>query len=83
MDRTFRIEVNLSPDEMDMLRLLAEELGVTPGGALRQLAAHGRQGWWWLCWIDIRHQLRTLLMQRLRPRGRRVGFRLPRRSDGE
>jgi hypothetical protein len=82
MDRTIRIEVYLSQDELDRLRLLAEELGVTPGGALRQLAAHGRQGWWWLWWIDVRHQLRTLLMQRLRRRGQRVGFRLPRLSDG-
>jgi hypothetical protein len=83
MDRTIRIEVYLSPDETDRLSLLAEELGVTPGGALTQLAAHGRQGWSWLWWIDVRHQLGTLLMQPLRPRGRRVGFSLPQLSDGE
>jgi hypothetical protein len=81
MDGTARIEVCLSRDEMEKLRLLAEELGTTPSGALRQLAAHGRQGWWWLWWIDTRHQLRTLLMQRLRPRRQRVGFKLPRLSD--
>ncbi len=77
-----RVEVVLSPVETERLRLLAEELGTTPSDALRQLAAHGRQGWPWLFWIDLRHQLRTVLMQKVRRRGKRVGFTLPRRRDG-
>ncbi len=81
MGKLTRIEVPLSPQEMERLRLLARELATSPGDALRQLAGHGRQGWPWLLWLDVRHQLRTLLMQRLRPRGRRVGFKLPRVSD--
>jgi hypothetical protein len=79
-DRT-RVTVALSSAEAERLRLLAEELATTPADALRQLAAHGRQGWPWLLWLDVRHQLRTLLMQRLRPPGRQVGFRLPRHED--
>ena len=81
MEQRTRIEVTLSPQEMERLRLLAQELATSPGDALRQLAGHGRQGWPWLLWLDVRHQLRTVLMQRLRPRGRRVGFTLPRVSD--
>ena len=77
-----RVEVVLSPVETERLRLLAKELGTTPSDALRQLAAHGRQGWPWLFWIDLRHQLRTVLMQKVRRRGKRVGFTLPRRRDG-
>ncbi len=76
-----RVEVDLSPRELERLRLLAQELATSPRDALRQLAGHGRQGWPWLLWLDIRHQLRTLLMQRLRPRGKRVGFKLPHVSD--
>lgn len=76
-----RVEVDLSDAEAERLRLLAEELGVSPRMALRLLAAHGRQGWAWLFWLDLRHQLRTALMQRLRPRGGRIGFRLPRVPD--
>lgn len=83
MERPTRVEVVLSPAETERLRLLAEELGMTPSEALRQLAAHGRQGWPWLFWLDVRHQLRTLLMQKVRRRGKRVGFTLPRRRDGE
>jgi hypothetical protein len=82
MDRKMRVEVTLSAKEAERLRLLADELATTPSEALRQLAAHGRQGWPWLLWLDLRHQLRTLLMQRLRPRSKRIGFKLPRRSDG-
>ncbi len=81
MEKLTRIEVTLSPQEMERLRLLAQELATSPGDALRQLAGHGRQGWPWLLWLDICHQLRTMLMQRLRPRGKRVGFTLPRVSD--
>ena len=80
MDRTTRIEVVLSPDEAERLRLLAQELGTTPSDALTQLAAHGRQGWPWLLWLDLRHQLRTLLMQTVRRKGKRVGFKLPQRD---
>lgn len=83
MERPTRVEVVLSPAETERLRLLAEELGTTPSDALRQLAAHGRQGWLWLFWLDLRHQLRTLLMQKVRRRSKRVGFTLPRRRDGE
>ena len=72
------VEVRLSTRELEMLRRLAEELGTTPSDALRQLAAHGRQGWAWLGWIDVRHQLRTVFMQRLRRRAHRIGFILPR-----
>ncbi len=75
-----RVEVVLSPVETERLRLLAQELGTTPSDALRQLAAHGRQGWPWLFWIDLRHQLRAVLMQKVRRRGKRVGFTLPRRD---
>jgi hypothetical protein len=82
MDRKMRVEVTLSAKEAERLRLLADELATTPSEALRQLAAHGRQGWPWLLWLDLRHQLRTLLMQRLRPRSKRIGFKLPRHSDG-
>jgi len=81
MVRTTRIEVTLTTAEVERLCLLAEELATTPDAALTQLAAHGRQGWAWLLWLDLRHQLRTLLMQRLRPRGKKVGFILPRRVD--
>ena len=81
MNDTTRIEVTLSAAEMERLRLLAEELATTPQEALRQLAAHGRQGWPWLLGLDVRHQLRTVLMQRLRRRSKRVGFKLPRHTD--
>ncbi len=80
-DQVTHMEVTLSADETDSLRRLADELATTPRDALRQLAAHGRQGWPWLFWLDLRHQARTLFMQTLRPRGRRIGFRLPRRED--
>ena len=66
----------------ERLRLLAQELGTTPNDALRQLAAHGRQGWPWLLGLDLRHQRRTVLMQTVRPKGNRVGFKLPERRDG-
>ncbi len=81
MDEETCVAVILSAAEMERLRLLAEELGTTPRDALRQLAAHGRQGWPWLLWLDLRHQARTFCMQKLRPRGRRIGFRLPRHED--
>ena len=81
-ERMTRVEVTLSANEAERLRLLAEELATTPSEALRQLAGHGRQGWPWLLWLDLRHQLRTLLMQRLRPRSKKIGFKLPRHSDG-
>jgi hypothetical protein len=61
------------------LQTLAEQVA-QHADTLRHLAAHGRQGRPWLRWLDLRHQLRTLLMQRLRPRSKRIGFKLPRRS---
>jgi len=78
---TTRITVELSAAELERLSLLAQELAASPSEALRQLASRGRQGWPWLLAIDLRHQARTLLMQKLRRRGRRVGFKLPRISD--
>lgn len=81
MERTTRIEVTLSADEAERLRLLAEELGTTPSEALRRVAAHGRQGWPWLLGLDLRHQLRTLLLQKARRPTKRGGFTLPRRFD--
>ena len=47
MERATILEVRLSPEEVESLRRLAEELATTPTDALRQLAAHGRQGWPW------------------------------------
>ena len=81
IEQSTRIVVELSARDMERLCLLAEELATSPRDALLQLASHGRQGGPWLLWLDVRHQLRTLLMQRLRPRSRRVGFRLPRVAD--
>ncbi|GAC1432682.1 MAG: hypothetical protein NVSMB65_06370 [Chloroflexota bacterium] len=82
-ERTTRVTVEFSAGEMERLRLLAEELATSPRGALRQLAGRGRRAWAWLLWIDLRHQARTLFMQKLHRGGKRVGFKLPRISDGD
>ncbi len=82
MDRLTRIEVTLAAAEMERWRLLAEEVATTPSHARAQLAAHRRQGWPWLLWLDARRQRRALLMRPVRSRGRRIRVRLPRYVDG-